>query len=129
MILDTSFIIDLMKDKSNALTKAQELESSSLPVRTTSISVFELWQGLEDIDDQDKREKIEKFLSSIGLLVFDVHDAKKAGTIYAELRRKGEHIEPEDCMIAGITLSRGETLLTRNKRHFERIKELKIEGY
>lgn len=129
MILDTSFIIDLMKNKSNAIAKSRELEKSSLPIRSTSISVFELWQGLEDIEDTDKREKIERFLSSIGLLAFDLHDAKKAGTIYAELERKGELIEPEDCMIAGITLSRGETLLTRNKRHFERIKELKVEGY
>ncbi len=129
MILDTSFIIDLMKNKSNALAKAQELEKSSSPVRSTAISVFELWQGLEDIQNPDKKEKIEHFLSSIGLLSFDLYSAKKAGTIYAELERKGELIEPEDCMIAGITIFHGETLLTRNKQHFERIKSLKIEGY
>ncbi len=129
MILDTSFIIDLMKNKSNALAKAQELDKSSSPVRSTVISVFELWQGLEDLQDKTKREKIEIFLSSVGLLSFDLHSAKKAGIIYAELERKGELIDSEDCMIAGIALFHGETLLTRNKKHFERIEDLKIEAY
>lgn len=129
MILDTSFIIDLMKNNGNALEKAKELERSSLPVRATAISVFELWQGLEDIQNEKKREKIELFLSSMGLLSFDVYSAKKAGTLYAELERKGETIEPEDCMIAGIALFHDETILTRNKKHFEKIKNLKIKSY
>ena len=129
MILDTSFIIDLLKNKTPALIKAHQLEKSSLAVRTTTISVFELWQGVEDIQDNQKRELIEQFLSSTGLLSLDIESAKIAGTMYSELERKGEIIETEDCMIAGIAKHHGDTVLTRNIKHFERIKGIKIETY
>lgn len=129
MILDTTFIIDLLKKKENALAKAQELEQSSLPVLSTTISVFELWQGLEDIQNKAKKEQIEKFLSSIGLLYFDLESAKSAGTIYAELERRGELIEVEDSMIAGIAQTHGEGILTRNVNHFRRIKSISVETY
>src|SRR3989338_9980853 len=101
MILDTSFIIYLMKNKPEALVKAYSLEKSSAAIRTTAITVFELWQGVEDIKDKTKREKIEQYLSSLGLLELDTESAKIAGTIYAQLRRSGEIIEAEDCLIAG----------------------------
>lgn len=129
MILDTCFIIDLLKNKTNALIKAHQLENSSEPVRTTTISVFELWQGLEDIQDEEKRERIEHFLSALGLLAFDVESAKIAGTIFSELERRGETIEAEDCMIAGIALYHREAILTRNTNHFQRIKGVAIEPY
>ncbi len=129
MILDISFIIDVLKNKPDALIKAAELEKSTLPVRSTTVSVFELWQGLEDIHDQDKFKKIETFLSSVGLLSFDLESAKIAGSTYAELKRKGELIEAEDCMIAGIALWHGDRILTRNVKHFGKIKHLLVETY
>lgn len=109
--------------------KAHQLENSSGPVRTTTISVFELWQGLEDIQDEEKRERIEHFLSALGLLAFEVESAKIAGTIFSELERRGETIEAEDCMIAGIALYHREAILTRNTNHFQRIKGVAIEPY
>lgn len=129
MILDTSFIIDLMKNKPDALIKAHQLEKSSTAIRTTTISVFELWQGVEDIHDDQKREQIETFLSSIGLLSLDLESAKIAGRIYSELERKGEMIEAEDCLIAGIAQYHHDTVLTRNLKHFERIKSIRTETY
>ena len=129
MILDTSFIIDLIKNRQNAIQKAQELEKTSTPIRTTTISVFELWQGLEDLQNKEKRERIDHFLSSIGLLSFDLPSAKRAGIIFSELERKGEMIEAEDCMIAGIAQWHNEPILTRNKKHFERIKGIQIQDY
>ncbi len=129
MILDTSFIIDILKNKPSALIKAHVLEKSSLPVRTTAISVFELWQGIEDIQNPQKREKIEQFLSGMGLLALDLESSKIAGRMYAELERKGEVIEVEDCMIAGIAKHHKDTILTRNVNHFERIKGISVATY
>ncbi|MBI2662359.1 type II toxin-antitoxin system VapC family toxin [Candidatus Woesearchaeota archaeon] len=129
MILDTSFLIDLIKNKENAFQKAKILDNSSPPLRTTSISIFELRQGIEDINESKKKEKIEQLLNALGLLNFDLESAKIAGTIFAELERKGEIIEAEDCMIAGIAIHHNEPILTRNSKHFQRIKGLKLETY
>ncbi len=51
------------------------------------------------------------------------------GSIYGELLAKGETIDPEDAMLAGIAKSHHEKVLTRNVKHFSRIEGLTIETY
>ena len=128
MILDTTVIIDILREDSKTVDKIKEIQKSTAAILTTSITVFELWQGLE-IKDSKKREKILNVLQSIGLLSFDFNSAKEAGNIYRELRKKGITIDAEDTMIAGIAKIHNETLLTRNVKDFRRIENLKVEGY
>ncbi|MBS3056986.1 MAG: PIN domain-containing protein [Candidatus Aenigmarchaeota archaeon] len=129
MILDTSFIIDLLRSDNGAVKKAEELQKSSELLLTTTITVFEIWQGTMDIKNDKKRTAISELLQSLGLLVLDFDSAKKAGEIHSRLIKKGEEIDPEDSMIAGISITRGERLLTRNIEHFKRIGELRVESY
>jgi predicted nucleic acid-binding protein len=63
------------------------------------------------------------------MLPLDLESAFLAGDIQKELIRKGEIIDPEDCMIAGIALKSNEPLLTRNLKHFKRIPGLQVETY
>ena len=128
MILDTTVIIDILREDSKAVDKIKEIQKSTDAILTTSITVFELWQGLE-IKDSKKKEKILTVLQSIGLLSFDFNSAKEAGNIYRELRKKGITIDAEDTMIAGIAKIHNETLLTRNVKDFRRIENLEVEGY
>ncbi len=128
MILDTSFIIDLLQNNVSAISKAQELDKSNMPILLTTITIFELWQGT-DLKDKKKEERVKNILERFALVFLDFEGARLAGIIYKDLSTKGQIIEPEDCMIAGITLSRNEILITRNKKHFSRIPELKIENY
>lgn len=60
---------------------------------------------------------------------FKEKDAKKAGEIEANLIKEGSIIDLEDIMIAGIAISRDEKIISRNIKHFNRIKNLKIETY
>ena len=82
MILDTSFIIDLMRNDQESIKKIAGLKKTSTNLMSTTLSVFEIWQGIEDLESEEKKDKIVKFLSSIGFLTLDVASAKKAGTIY-----------------------------------------------
>ena len=129
MILDTSFIIDLFRNNESAVKKAKELKIRNIPLATTTVNVFELWQGAYDIKNKEVRDKILAFLSPTGLFVLDLASAQEGGVIYSELRNKGEMIDPEDCMIAGIVKTSNKTLLTKNKKHFDRIRDLKVETY
>ena len=54
MILDTCFIIDLLNNQEDAVRKAQELERKNIPLFTTSITVFEIWQGVADMNNKNK---------------------------------------------------------------------------
>lgn len=129
MILDTTFIIDLLNNDESAVSKSGELDKENIPVFTTAVSVFEIWQGTADITDKNKLNRINLLLSSIGLLEFDLESAKIAGKIHSGLYDAGTPIQPEDSMIAGICLKNNSKLITRNIKHFSRINGLKIETY
>lgn len=64
-------------------------------------------------------------------IIWDLYgeSAVVAGGIDGNLIKKGLKIDPEDSMIAGIAMSRGETILTRNTEHFGKIEGLNIETY
>ncbi len=76
-----------------------------------------------------EKQKILYVLSNTLIWHLDVDGAIKAGEIDGKLIQQGQKIDPEDSMIAGITISKGEKLLTRNLKHFSRIPGLKIETY
>lgn len=73
--------------------------------------------------------KTLEMLRSISLLPFDLESCAEAGRIAAELRERGEALDARDAMIAGIVRRNGETLVTRNIRHFSRIDGLKVEAW
>ncbi len=127
MILDTTFVIDLMKNRQNAIEKTAELEKKQEPVFITSVTIFELWHSL-DAKNKEKREKLEKFTESFEQFALNNESTKKGGEIHLNLISRGIRIDPEDSMIAGIAIKNGQTLLTRDE-HFARVKGLRIETY
>ncbi len=129
MIPDTTFLIDLLENDHKAVKKSQQLDIQNIALFTTAVSVFELWQGVIDIKDKKKLEKIHTLLDSIGLFPLDKESAKIAGKIHSELYTQGLPIQPEDSMIAGICLKHGKKVLTRNVKHFSRIGVLEVETY
>ena len=127
MILDTSFLIDLIRGKEPAAKKSFELDKLNQVIFITSVSLFELWQHA-DLKNKDKIESLERLLDLFGILYLDAESAKNGGKIYSELVEKGATIDPEDCMIAGIAIHHSMPVLTRDQ-HFSRIKGIKVETY
>jgi hypothetical protein len=130
MIFDTNFVIDVMRADAEALEKLAELESKGEPQAVTAPTLFELYSGLaRSTKPEAERKNILNTLA--GLIVFhlDALSAERAGEEDGRLVKSGERIEPVDSMIAGISLTMGETLLTRNTKHFSRIDGLKLESY
>jgi len=131
MLLDTSFLIDLLRGKNPAaLERAKELDEKFERKSIASISVMELWRGAMQSHLQEVEKKdINNLLSSLLIHPFNENEAKKAGEVEAELKKSGKMIDLEDIMIAGVALVHNETILTRNKKHFSKIKGINIESY
>ncbi len=49
--------------------------------------------------------------------------------MYAELRKTGQTVDDIDLLIAGIAAANGFVLVTNNRKHFERIKEITVEDW
>lgn len=130
MLLDTSFIIDFLKGKENAIEAIKKFDKKQ--ISTTEINVFELMTGVYALKSNVDIEisKVIAFLSALNVLALDRKASIKAGEILGNLIKGGKVIEQTDCLIAGIALSNGICdILTGNKKHFERIPNIKVITY
>ncbi len=130
MIGDTTFIIDLIDELPAAVEKLRILQEQQKPLFVTTPTIFELWTGVA-FSDRPEREKVKarQILESQFILDLNRRSAEEAGIINGTLISEGQRIDPEDCMIAGIAKHHGDTILTRNIKHFQRIKGVNTEGY
>lgn len=130
MILDTDFIIDVMHNDTKALAKLHEMINKGEPQGVGTPTIFELHSGLvRSQKPQEEKQKITRTLEGISIFHLDRDASERAGEIDGSLIKKGIPIQPTDSMIAGIALTQGEAVLTRNTQHFLRVLGLKVETY
>ena len=73
--------------------------------------------------------RLDTFFQAFTSLSFNDGAAAACGNIRAELEERGTPIGPNDLMIAAIALANGLTLVTHNRREFERVATLKLEDW
>lgn len=126
-VLDTTFLIDLLRGNRNTLKILKKREI----LLTTQINMYEILRGFF-INKSSKKKLLEvnEFFDNIRLLNFDDTSLIKSAEISADLINKGQIISDCDCMTAGIALSNGITeIVTKNVKHFEKIKGIKVIKY
>lgn len=124
--LDTDIIIDFLKEEKYAYDIIFKLKRSEDIISTTSINAFELFRGNHKLSGESSSNAADLFLGNVKLHDFNISASKKAAEIFEDLKSRGEIIELADIMIASIAIVNDESLITRNLKHFERIKELKL---
>ncbi|MHB8587073.1 MAG: PIN domain-containing protein [Thermoplasmatota archaeon] len=130
MILDTSFIVDVMRRKAAALELLDEFESKSERLRIPVPVIYELWEGIERSNDPFRElEAVDDLLAGYSTVALSVDHAKRAGRISGGLIRRGQTIDDMDLLIAAIAIHEGETVVTRNERDFRRVPELRVRTY
>jgi len=130
MILDTTFVIDVMKNDHAALQKLQDLLAAGIAVGITAPTIFELFNGLAQSSKPAlEQEKIDRALHDQIRWPLDDASAERSGKIKGNLATQGIVIGSVDAMIAGISLQHNEPVLTRNVKDFSRVSGLKVETY
>lgn len=130
MIFDTSFIIDLMNNKKEAIDKLKEITKNDDIGTATTLSIFELFTGLAiSKKPLEEKNKITSVLDGQLVIPLDRDSAEKAGEINGKLISESNPIDIIDTMIAGIALTKKEKVLTRNIKDFSKIKGLESEAY
>jgi len=130
MIADTCFLIDFMRGDKGAV---ELMNSINEPILITIINYYDLFVRAfrhAGVDSDKYLDYAKEFLENFETLYFDRHSMLESAKIKARLISQGNKIEDSDCMIAGIALKNGiNTIITRNKSHFDRIKGIKIVSY
>lgn len=130
MLADTSFIIDLMLNDRDAITKAKEMERENVGVLVSAPTIFELYVGVGlSVRSIEEKEKILRVMHSLTTVALDSSSATRAGFVYAQKVKDGSRMNPIDALLAGIAIENHQPLLTRNRKDFVGILELKVESY
>lgn len=129
VVLDSSFLIDVLHGQERALQLLQMFKEREARLFVASLTVMELWEGVHrcKLPEQEK-EKIEGILSTVTVLPFHEKEAKIAAHLRVELSQQGKWLELADLLIASITQAHGETLVTKDK-DFARIPGLFVLSY
>ncbi len=130
MILDTTVLIDLLRGDQDAVETVRQLEGDGRVLWIPSPAIFELFEGIERSDrPREERNLVEDVLGAYTLLAFEPSHARQAGLISGRLVRRGEMLDPIDAQIAGMAKAEDHPILTRNRKHFERVSGVEIEAY
>ncbi len=125
-LLDTNAVIAVQKNVLNVLRRVRVATENEIVV--SSIVLHELYFGAFK-SDRIERNIAELSKLRFAVLDYTVEDARVAGVIRADLRRKGTPIGPYDMLIAGQARARDMTLVTRNVREFARVDGLRVEDW
>lgn len=126
-VLDNTFLIDLLRGKEETIS----IINSKEDLLTTQINMYEVIRGLflKKISSSKLIAVFELF-ENIKVLPLDDNGVIKSAEISANLIKDGKMIADCDCLTAGILLSRRiSTIITKNVKHFKRIKGIRVESY
>jgi tRNA(fMet)-specific endonuclease VapC len=127
-VLDTDFCIDWLRRKEYA----RKALASVLPseVAVSAVTVGELLVGAycAQMPGQETG-KVLAFLKPIGVLEYGTAEATHFAGISAVLRRQGQLIGVPDAMIAATAEVDRSTVITKNLKHFQKVKDLKVVNW
>lgn len=124
-LVDTDWIIDGLNGRRNALAFFEAPWDEGLGV--SMITVGELYEGAHGNPQPAKHiASFQQFLAPFTLLPLTDETMRHFGRLRALLRRKGNLIPDFDLLVAATALEHDLVLLTRNRRHFERVPGLRI---
>lgn len=125
---ETSFIIALERREKGAIEKMREFEERGETVYVTAITVAELYHGAYISKERARALKnSEELLGRFAILNLDYESCRIWGRLAGSMRQNT--IGDRDLFIASITIANRQTLITKNRRHFERVAGLNVEGW
>lgn len=120
ILLDTSFLIELLNEREDAVMKAQGIDAE--PKAISSITVYELFIGAQQLK---KVSDIEEMCETMKVIAPDRRIVRRAAFLQLSLRQKGNEIPAFDALIAATALEMNAAILSKDE-HFKRVNGLQV---
>jgi len=126
-VFDSDTCIGILRGRKEVLERrALEVDE----VTTTWVTASELFYGAAKSAKPDANAALViRFLNTLPVLAPDLASARLFGEVKARLATAGQIVADADLFIASLALSRGATLVTGNRKHYERIPGLVLEDW
>ncbi len=113
-LLDTTTIIDFLRDKSGIPELLEKLSSEGGLLCCSPINIVEVYAGMKD----NEKAATDEFLISLECHEIDRVTANLAGELKRKYLKKGITLSTPDILIAATAIKRHLILVTNNARHF-----------
>jgi tRNA(fMet)-specific endonuclease VapC len=126
-ILDTDTCIFILRGEERVIARRAAVSDV---VATTWITAAELFYGAaKSMAPDGNRSVIARFLATLPVLGLDEASAQIFGEAKALLKREGRRLADADLFIGAIAAARRATVVTGNRRHYERIPGVTVEDW
>ena len=128
--LDTRLLSQYLNKKEKAKKVIEDFQQRGFDVYTTTINVTEFFMGLYNVREPatTELEKLKDFFLTLHPFGVDYDVSLVAGRLFARLS-KGNAIGWRDTFISAVVLQHGNTIVTSNPEHFERVPGLSVLAY
>jgi tRNA(fMet)-specific endonuclease VapC len=126
--LDTNVIVELLRgNRSEVRRRFHDAQKADETLVASLIVMHELYFGVARHPDPPReRANLGRIVADLDVWPFEDADMEAAATIRADLQRRGLGIGAYDLLIAGQAFARGWTVVTANKREFDRVEGLNV---
>jgi len=134
MIVDTSFVLDVVDDVEAAIAKERALEATGVPLVIPAMTVLELYIGVGKVANTPaERQHVDAVLDSYPVVDMTPSMSRRAGRLLGEQLADadsgdGPGLGKGDAAIAATALERDEPVLAADPL-FETVPGLRVETY
>lgn len=126
-LLDSDVIIDFLKKKDPGFSAVSRVIEKELAISV--ISWMEISYGAKKADPKQRRfGEFAAFLKDLDIKILPI--TQDIGTHFVDLKinleKKGERLPDFDLLVASTAVTYKSALITRNTKHFQRIKNLDL---
>lgn len=127
ILVDSDIIIDFLNNQDFAIDFFKETDSSK-ELFISVISWAEVVYGFKKINSLSKAKLFQDFLENnkIAIISIDQEIAQKYLDVKIDLEIKRIPLDEFDLLIAATAINNNLFLVTRNTKHFKRIKDLRF---
>lgn len=122
ILADTSLLIDFFRKSDKSKTQLIALTKMGYKFSICVITEYEIYACAT----RDQLNYWQEFLNKIDVIPLDGSAIKEAVQINDTLKSKRKQIDLADLFIAAIAVSNNLPVATLNKKHFERVENLKL---
>ena len=124
-LIDSDWAIDHMHRRERVVNRVRELASFGLGI--SIVSLGELYESeFNSTDPEAEARVLRTFLNGVTIIPLDEVICRIFARERSRMRAAGNLIGDLDILIGSTALRHGLTLLTNNRRHFERLQGLNI---
>jgi predicted nucleic acid-binding protein len=124
-LVDSDWVADYLKGRDAAVSLLQSLAPEGLAI--SILTYGEIYEGILYGEDRARHEAgFRNFLRGADTLPLNQGIMRRFADLRGSLRQQGQLIGDMDLLIAATALHHGLALVTRNRRHFERITALAL---